>query len=116
MTQTQMLRKLKTRHWRLLQGLLKQAYREGFEAGLARAHGQGRRGRTIRADATVEGLQRLIERHFGLDRYAFEAVDAHGVLKGGWLAARRVGRCHPFRDGGYDPVPPRRAGRGRSAS
>jgi len=77
MTQTQMLRKLKARQWRTLQGLLKQAYRAGFEAGLARAHGQGRRGRTIRADATVEGLQRLIERHFGLDRYAFEIRVVH---------------------------------------
>jgi putative membrane protein insertion efficiency factor len=48
--------------------------------------------------------------------YAFEAVDAHGTLKGGWLAVRRVGRCHPFREGGYDPVPPRRAGRGSRAS
>ena len=41
---------------RVLEGALKQAYQEGFEAGLARAHGQGRRGRTIRADATVDGL------------------------------------------------------------
>ena len=41
--------------------MLRQAYQEGFEAGLARAHGQGRRGRTIRADATVDGLVRLME-------------------------------------------------------
>ena len=37
--------------------------------------------------------------------YALEAVDRHGALKGGWLAARRVCRCHPFSGGGYDPVP-----------
>lgn len=77
MTETQALRKLKTRHWRMLRDLFKRAYREGFEAGVARAHGQGRRGRTIRADATVEGLQRLIEQHFGLDRYGFEIRVVH---------------------------------------
>jgi hypothetical protein len=79
MTQSQTLRKLKTRHWRALERTLKRAYQEGFEAGVARARGQGRRGRTIRADATVEGLVRLIQRHFGLDRYAFEVRVVHPV-------------------------------------
>ena len=37
--------------------------------------------------------------------YAVEAVSEHGALKGGLLAARRICRCNPFRDGGYDPVP-----------
>ncbi len=37
--------------------------------------------------------------------YALQAVDRHGVLKGGWLAIKRVGRCHPWNPGGYDPVP-----------
>lgn len=37
--------------------------------------------------------------------YAAEAIETHGSRKGSWLALRRVGRCHPFCDGGYDPVP-----------
>ncbi|MDR1096183.1 MAG: membrane protein insertion efficiency factor YidD [Spirochaetaceae bacterium] len=37
--------------------------------------------------------------------YALEAVEKYGVLKGGWLAVRRILRCHPFHAGGFDPVP-----------
>lgn len=37
--------------------------------------------------------------------YAREAVERHGVVRGFWLAARRVGRCHPWHPGGFDPVP-----------
>ena len=37
--------------------------------------------------------------------YALEAVQVHGALKGSWLAARRLSRCHPFHAGGIDPVP-----------
>lgn len=41
--------------------------------------------------------------------YAVEAVHRHGVLRGGWLALRRIGRCHPFGPPpGPDPVPPAR--------
>ena len=39
--------------------------------------------------------------------YAMGAISVHGPLKGSWLAARRVTRCHPFNPGGLDPVPPR---------
>ena len=37
--------------------------------------------------------------------FAQDAIKIHGVLQGSLLAARRIGRCHPWVDGGYDPVP-----------
>jgi putative membrane protein insertion efficiency factor len=37
--------------------------------------------------------------------YAREALSGHGVIWGGWLALRRLARCHPFNPGGYDPPP-----------
>lgn len=42
-------------------------------------------------------------------QYGIEAVEAHGGVRGGVLAARRVLRCHPWGRYGYDPVPERRA-------
>ena len=77
MTQSQVLKKLKRAHWRSLERMLRKVFQEGFEAGIARARGLGRRGRTVRGDATVEGLVRLIERHFGLERYGFEVRIVH---------------------------------------
>ena len=40
--------------------------------------------------------------------YALGALEVHGPVKGLYLAARRILRCHPFHPGGLDPVPPRR--------
>ena len=37
--------------------------------------------------------------------YAKQAIERHGALKGSWLALKRLGRCHPWGDYGYDPVP-----------
>lgn len=38
--------------------------------------------------------------------YMIEAIKIHGPIKGTWLGLKRLGKCHPYNDGGYDPVPP----------
>jgi len=43
--------------------------------------------------------------HPSCSQYALDALDAHGTLRGGALALRRLSRCHPWHPGGYDPVP-----------
>lgn len=44
--------------------------------------------------------------------YALEALETHGAWRGGWLALRRVARCHPWGGHGHDPVPPAGGGSG----
>ena len=44
--------------------------------------------------------------HPSCSQYALEALTVHGAARGSWLAVKRVGRCHPWHDGGLDPVPP----------
>ncbi|HLW32291.1 MAG TPA: membrane protein insertion efficiency factor YidD [Aequorivita sp.] len=41
-------------------------------------------------------------------QYSKEALQTHGLLKGGWLALKRIGSCNPWGGSGYDPVPPKK--------
>ena len=55
--------------------------------------------------------------HPSCSAYALEAVTVYGSIKGSWLSLRRLARCHPWADGGYDPVPDRdRPARGDNSS
>ena len=37
--------------------------------------------------------------------YSLQAIEKHGAIKGTWFAVKRIGKCHPWGKGGYDPVP-----------
>jgi putative membrane protein insertion efficiency factor len=43
--------------------------------------------------------------HPSCSDYAAQAIDKHGAVHGGWLALKRIARCHPWHPGGYDPIP-----------
>jgi uncharacterized protein len=44
--------------------------------------------------------------HPTCSHYAIEAIETHGSAKGAWLSLKRILKCHPFSEGGFDPVPP----------
>lgn len=72
----------------------------------------------------IRFYQRAISPWFGpscrfspsCSHYACEALQQHGLARGTWLTARRLGRCHPFCAGGFDPVPPARGHRALDAA
>lgn len=80
---------------------------------MSRLSSAARRPLDIVAIAAIRGYRAIVSPLFpavcrftpSCSAYATGCVERYGVFKGGWLAVRRVARCHPWNPGGWDPVP-----------